>query len=102
LCDNYEEYNFSFSSLAISNPFEFRETIEDDYESKIEMNPSMQDNPDNQVLCASALHLIKTTEIYLMLMSCMTPISFDIFIGITNLVEYYIYAIYTKFVQDDS
>ena len=103
LTTQYEEFSSKFSSLALGNPFEKED-------NSIFTEPNGFSIPKSEtselpVLCVTAEQVIKIICNYLQLMRSFTPISFQILINITQLVDYYvsfiqIFFIYSHFTPD--
>ncbi|CAG9313270.1 CCDC132 [Blepharisma stoltei] len=113
LCDHFDEYNFTFSSIARGNPFDIREDLNNEDEadkdylfSKSEesqlSSPGLQLSENAPVLCIAALNFIKAIGSYLQLMAILTPISFEVFLALSQMVEYFSFSIYEMFSNEGS
>jgi len=100
LSDKFEDFDFSFSSLALGNPFEDFQTSESP-EPHLSWK-SMEGSYKGPVLCPTALNLIKFMGTYLQLALRLTPVSFQVVKSLIQLVEFFIYAVYKTFISEDA
>jgi hypothetical protein len=85
LTESFDEISFTFSKLVSGNPFDLKK----EQESKISFSgiKMLENSP---VLCTAGMNFIKVSAIYLELMSVLTPISFEVFHGLTQLFEFFV------------
>lgn len=91
LTTQYEEFSSKFSSLALGNPFEKDDSYI--FEEPNGFSLSRSTESIAPVLCVTAEQIIKMICNYLHLMRNFTPISFQLLINITQLVDYYVKCI---------
>jgi hypothetical protein len=94
------QYSVSLSSLALHDPFTPTDEAEESPLSRAESEQS-------PVLCTSALRLMKTVGVYVALSKAFTPVSFDIFAEVINLIEFFVtprqvYSVYALFTTEGS
>lgn len=92
LTESFDEISFTFSKLVSGNPFDLKKEQEaknSEDESKISFSgiKMLENSP---VLCTAGMNFIKVSAIYLELMSVLTPISFEVFHGLTQLFEFFV------------
>lgn len=85
----------SFSALVLSRPFEEDDTEED---TPLTLTASTGLYEESPVLCTSAYQLLKSLVSLSGFTRTFTPISFDIFLSITRLIDLFVYVIYSRFV----
>lgn len=101
LKDSDVDPSFSFSSLAYENPFA-NENSSPSQKSKGRDFPGIRDSNDlGPILCNSGLRYLKSVLSYITLLRALTPISFDIFHAITELTDFFIYTLLTRFCTEN-
>lgn len=108
LTDSFDEINFTFSKLVLGNPFEsdeFNCPEKNDEELSKHSFGGIKMLENSPVLCTAGLNLIRTAGCYLELMGILTPVSFEVFLSLSQFYEFLvriiqIYAVYHIFSND--
>ena len=84
----------SFSALVLSRPFD--EDLEEDVALSTTAPTGLYE--ESPVLCTSAYQLLKSVVAMAGFTRTFTPISFDLFIAMTRIVDLFLYIVYSRFV----
>ena len=93
LTDTFDEINFTFSKLVFGNPFEKdpSNSSEKSDEDQVKVNfGGLKMLENSPVLCTAGLNFIRTAGTYLELMGVLTPISFELFLSLSQFYEFFV------------
>jgi hypothetical protein len=109
LIESFSEYSFSFSKLVQGNPFdEDLAGVDLCEEDGLKLTFSGIGQGENSpVLCTTGMNLLKALSSYIELSYILTPVSYEVFSSLTNLLEIFVsfnqfYECFRIFVQDSA